>query len=293
MPADLVEVLPTGNAPLGGRAAGSEKASQRQGLAAQQLGLPVEVKTRQTGIVLRLVPAGSFTMGSPPGEKGRKSDEAQHGVTLTTPFFCGKYEVTRAQWEQVMGVHLPDTDIQERHGDVPKDQVSWEDCQNFLRELCRAEDVRPGTYRLLTEAQWEYACRADTVTPFHHGNYLYPSMANFNEAYVRSHDRERPGQDALIPVGSKKPNAWGLHDMHGNVLEWCTDWYGSYPSPLSEVNPEGADAGERRVARGGAWMSKAASCRSAARDSFWPDRRSDYLGFRLMRPVLQPVDEGR
>jgi formylglycine-generating enzyme required for sulfatase activity len=273
LPDDLVDVqYPS----LDGLAPGSEEAQERQRQAAQELGLPVEVRTRNTGIVLRLIPAGTFTMGSPASEADRYDDEGpQHQVTLTKAFYCGKFEVTQGQWESVMGSNA--SLFEEAGSDAPVDNVWVEDCQAFLKRLCQMEGVAEGTYRLLTEAEWEYACRAGTTGAYCFGD---------DESVLDEYAWFSKNSDWLThPVGQKKPNAFGLHDMHGNVLEWCQNWCGAYPSepvtdPLGPVSGGG-------VCRGGGWLFGAGVCRSACRG--WgggaPGGRFNVLGLRLARTM--------
>ena len=168
LPPDLVPITDAWYAQLEGLAGGRREAQQRQRQAVEQLGLPLEVKTRQTGIVFRLIPAGTFTMGSPTAEDGRNADETQHRVTLNRPFYCGKFEVTQGQWEAVMGANPscykrpPNYQYPAnfKRDNAPVECVSWDDCRQFCRKLCAVEAVAQDMYRLLTEAQWEYACRA-------------------------------------------------------------------------------------------------------------------------------------
>jgi formylglycine-generating enzyme required for sulfatase activity len=283
LPNDLVEVAGAPYASLVGLAAGSAAAQASQAQAVQRLGLPLEVKTRQTGIVLRLIPAGTFTMGSPTSEPGRDSDEGpQHQVTLTKPFYCGKFEVTQGQWQAVMGrnpSYLKNAGL-----DAPVEQVSWDDCQAFLKKLCQMEGVPEGTYRLLTEAEWEYACRAGTQTPFCYGNDLDASMANFNGNYPYGAGEKGVYRWTTVAVGSFRPNAWGLYDMHGNVWEWCRDWGPSSYASGSQTDPLGPLSGTGRVHRGGNWDYGAWDCRSANRRGSTPVlSRGNLLGFRLAR----------
>ncbi len=282
LPDDLVDTLYPS---LEGLAPGSEEAQDRQRQAAQELALPVEVRTRNTGIVLRLIPAGTFTMGSPESEAGRWDDEGpQHEVTLTQAFYCGKFEVTQGQWEAVMGSNP--SCFQNAGLDAPVETVSWDDCQVFLKKLCEVEGVPEGTYRLLTEAEWEYACRAGTQTPFCYGTDLDSSMANFDGEYPYGAGAEGVYRGMTTPVGSFQPNAWGLYDMHGNVWEWCQDWYGGYPSePVTD--PLGPASGDSRVVRGGSWLHIARGCRCASRDGNWRGGRIDILGLRLARTTPQ------
>jgi formylglycine-generating enzyme required for sulfatase activity len=201
-------------------------------------------------------------------------------VTLTRAFYCGKFEVTQRQWEAVMGSNP--SYFQNAGPDAPVETVSWDGCQVFLKKLCEMEGVPEGTYRLLTEAEWEYACRAGTQTPFCYGTDLDSSMANFNGKYPYGAGAEGVYRGMTTPVGSFQPNAWGLYDMHGNVWEWCQDWWGPYPSkPVTD--PLGPASGVSRVLRGGSWRSDARNCRCANRSGFRRDDRYDGLGLRLAR----------
>ncbi|GAB4401903.1 MAG: hypothetical protein OHK0053_25200 [Microscillaceae bacterium] len=220
------------------------------------------------GVVLEMVQikGGTFMMGSPTSEPERESDETQHQVTLRD-FKMGKYEVSQAQWRAVMGSNpsrFKDCD------NCPVENVSWEDIQEFLQKL---NAMTGKNYRLPTEAEWEYACRAGTTTPFYTGNNLTTDQANY--------DGNSKGQyrAKTTPVGSFAPNAWGLYDMHGNVWEWCSDWYDEYSS-TAQTNPEGPATGSYRVLRGGSWLYYASSCRSANRH-LTPTFRSSFNGFRL------------
>jgi formylglycine-generating enzyme required for sulfatase activity len=166
--------------------------------------------------------------------------------------------------------------------DAPVEQVSWEDCQAFLRKLCQMEGVPEGTYRLLTEAEWEYACRAGTQTAFCYGNDLDASMANFDGNYPYGRAAKGQYRKTTVSVGSFRPNAWGLYDMHGNVYEWCQDWYGGYASG-AVTDPLGPASGDNRVHRGGGWPVDANYSQSAARYGSLPGVRFEFLGLRLAR----------
>ncbi len=266
LPSDLVEV------------SGASTANSAQKRAVAQTSLPLEVKSRKTDIAFRLVPAGTFTMGSPSNEENRSSDETQHSVTISKPFYCGKFEVTQAQWKQVMGT----SPSKFQGSENPVEQVSWDDCQTFLKKLCDLEGVPQGTYRLLTEAQWEYACRAGTTTPFCYGNRLDSTMANFDGNYPYGGASKKVYRKKTVSVGQFKPNAWGMYDMHGNVWEWCSDWYGDYSSG-SVTDPTGVSSGSYRVRRGGSWSDNARYCRSAYRCRYSPGFRYVSVGFRLLR----------
>ena len=157
---------------------------------------------------------------------------------------------------------------------APVEQVSWDDCQEFLKKLCILEEVPPGTYRLPTETQWEYACRAGTNTAFCYGDSLDSSMANFTGKYPYKALKEAHPAKTL-PVGSFKANAWGLYDMHGNVWEWCMN----YPYNIQAVSD--------RVLRGGSWNIAAGDCRSTARLKYWSKFRFNILGFRIFRVISE------
>ena len=219
---------------------------------------------------------GTFLMGSPEEEFGRYADEVLHRVTLTQGFFLQATPVTQRQWKAVMGSNpssFPDRTLER-----PVDGVSWHDCHAFIRRL---NAVGKHRYRLPTEAEWEYACRAGTSTAFYSGD-ITPSETELDPALDAVGWYRLNAQGAPHPVGRKQPNPWGLYDMHGNLCEWCEDWYGPYPEG-HVVDPVNTRAGDGRVCRGGSWASGAATCRSAARFCFAPDCRSDFVGFRLVR----------
>ena len=238
--------------------------------------------TISDGVTLEMMPcpAGSFTMGSLADEEGRSDDEKPHRVTLTKPFLIGKYEVTQAQYKAVMGKNPSDF----RGDDRPVESVNWHEAVAFCSRLNEiTEGKRPQGYKftLPTEAQWEYACRAGTATAFCYGNSLDSDMANFDGNYPYNAEKGKY-REKTVSVGSFRPNAWGIYDMHGNVREWCLDRYGKYGG--DETDPTGPSTGRGYVRRGGSWSSHARSCRSALR-SRGVIRNSD-LGFRL---ALVPV----
>jgi len=242
------------------------------------------------GIRLCWCPPGRFRMGSPPDEPGRRADESQVEVTLTAGFWMGKYEVTQGQWQRVMG-EVPGPLNAGAGEDFPIYWVSFVEAEEFCRKLtalARASGGLPAgwEFRLPTEAQWEYACRAGGTTAFSFGDTLTSAEANIGKPYNGT-PTGVPGS-AASRVGSYRANAWGLHDMHGNEFEWCRDWYhgqlpGGADPDLSEVKglPNG-DGTYSRVRRGGAWMDPAAFCRSALRLRYEPPRRSDHIGFRVV-----------
>ena len=220
-----------------------------------------------TKITLYWCPPGKFTMGSPPVEKGRFPNEVQHEVTLTRGFWLGKTEVTQGQWQAVMGslpCHFKDGP------NLPVETVGWDDAQEFCGKLT-AKGLLPEGWKfaLPTEAQWEYACRAGTT-----GDYAgdLDGMAwHVGNSGGKTHE-----------VGTKKANAWGLHDMHGNVCEWCADWLGDYPTGAT-VDPRGPANDPRmvRVVRGGGWFLESQYCRSANREWSAPAYRGNGLGLRV------------
>jgi formylglycine-generating enzyme required for sulfatase activity len=223
------------------------------------------------GVKMELVriPAGEFLMGSPEDEGTRDVDEGpHHRVRISKPFYMGKYEVTQAQWKAVMGENP--SGIQ-GSGDLPVEQVSWYDSVDFCWNASR----KTGKYiRLPSEAEWEYACRAGSTTAYSFGG--SPDPLSQYAWYIDNSDPK------THPMGQKKPNRWGLYDMHGNVWEWCADWYGeSYYATSPASDPRGAASDEFRVVRGGSWLSRGRDCRSANRYWYMPDDRKHYIGFRV------------
>jgi len=228
---------------------------------------------------------GSFLMGSPAEERERAVEEGpQTRVTLTKGYWMGKHEVTEEEWTAVMGRNPSKF---KGEADLPVENVSWEEAIAYCRKLTERER-RAGRlpagyeYNLPTEAQWEYACRAGTTGATAFGESLSSTQANFDGNYSYAEGSKGPNLGRTAKVGSYAPNAWGLSDMHGNVAEWCLDWYGSYRGG-SLTDPTGARQGSFRVIRGGYWNSYARYCRSAQRIIIIPTYRYDYFGFR---PVL-------
>jgi formylglycine-generating enzyme len=206
------------------------------------------------------IPAGTFTMGSPSSEKGRKDDEIQHQVTLSS-FKMSKYPITFEQYDafcEATGRNKPGASVR---GKNPVSRVTWDDARAFAEWMgCR----------LPTEAEWEYAARANTTTPFYTGDCLTSDQANF--------DGSKP-----LPVGSFPPNAFGLYDMHGNILQWCNDWYGEYNAD-EKINPKGPEKGNNKIIRGGGWGNAAWECRSAYRGGgLYPGTRGTGIGFRIVK----------
>lgn len=259
------------------------------------------------------IPAGSFLMGSPPAEPGRGGDEPQHPVTVSA-FFMNRYLVTQAQWKAAMGRNPSYFKGDDR---LPVEGVTWYDCIEFCNVQSRAEgrtpcyaylglgtdpeqwpkdwkhhvhdhircDWQAGGYRLPTEAEWEYACRAGTGTATPYGPSLSSAQANFNGEHPYRHARKGPYLRQTMEVGSYPPNPWGLYDLLGNISQWCWDWYGDYPLEAAR-DPRGPGPGSgRRVYRGGSWFSYGQDLRSANRFHDTPSFRLDMLpgGLRLAR----------
>jgi formylglycine-generating enzyme required for sulfatase activity len=252
---------------------------------AKHLGVEVET-VNSIGIKLVLVPPGEFQMGSPESEPSRDDDETQHRVRITKPYYLGMYEVTQAEYERVMGAN-PSNDktvAGQNTSRFPVERVSWEEAVEFCRKLSAmsAEQSAGRVYRLPTEAEWEFACRAGTVTPFHFGSQLNGREANCDGNYPYGTTTKGTYLQRPTTVGSYASNGFGLFDMHGNVREWCSDWYDSgYYANSPTDDPTGLTSGSLRVDRGGGWDGDARDCRSAYRYSSSPDSRYDNLGFRL------------
>jgi len=246
---------------------------------------PVQTFTLSNNVKLEMVKikAGTFMMGSPEGELGRSGDETQHQVTLTKDYWLGKFEVTQAQWQAVMSNNPSHFKGDNR----PVECVRWNEAKEFcdkLNEKCAGKLPAGYKFDLPTEAQWEYACRAGTTTALNNGKNLTDEKYNCeNLAEVAWYDYQNK-ENQTHQVGQKRPNNWGLYDMHGNVWEWCRDRYGSYSG--DETDPVGPSSGSGRVVRGGSWGDGAQLCRSANRSNCDPADRSDDLGFRL---ALVPV----
>ena len=224
-----------------------------------------------------LIKPGTFIMGSRFDEPMRDDDEIRHKVTLTKKIRIQATEVTQSQWKEIMGNNP--SYFKDCADNCPVERVSWNDCREFIRRLNKREGA--AKYRLPTEAEWEYVCRAGGLTAFADGEMT----------------GRRCGHDPILdemgwycgnsgkmthPVGQRQPNKWGIFDMHGNVWEWCEDWYGKYPSG-HVTDPSGPSSGRRRVFRGGGWLHNISHCRSANRFRDNPDFSSRYIGFRLVK----------
>lgn len=230
--------------------------------------------TNSIGMKFVWIAPGSFVMGSPKGEANRSDNETQHKVTLTRGFCMGLHLVTQEQWQAVMG-NNPSKFGGEKN--LPVECVSWDDCQEFTKKL---RDKDKQLYRLPTEAEWEFCCRAGTTTPFFFGETISTDQVNYHGTFVYGNGTKGKYREKTTPTGSFPANAWGLQDMHGNLWQWCQDWYGDYPAS-DVVDPQGPENGEHRVLRGGSWVDFPWNCRSAFRIRFGPDYRSYCGGLRV------------
>jgi len=228
------------------------------------LGDPV---VNSVGMLLVPIPAGTFTMGRP---------AVAHKVTLTKPFLLGQHEVTQEQYEKVMGTNPSKFKGKQN----PVEGVSWNDAVEFCRKLSQLSEEKAAgyVYRLPTEAEWECACRAETTT-----KYSFGDSASELGAYGWYDENS---EKTTHPVGGKKPNPWGLYDMHGNVFEWCQDWYGDYPSG-SVTDPTGAASGSSRVIRGGGWYGDPRLLPFGEPRWNAPGFRRSSLGFRVLRSSIK------
>ncbi|MDR1241174.1 MAG: formylglycine-generating enzyme family protein [Deltaproteobacteria bacterium] len=226
--------------------------------------------TNSIGMEFVLIPAGSFMMGTDKNvEDAADNETPQHRVYISKPFYLGKHEVTQAQWETIMG----DNPSRFQGRSNPVEQVSWDDAQEFVRRLNQREGH--ARFRLPTEAEWEYAARAETTTAYSFGDGT-DNLGRY--AWYGDNSSGKPH-----PVGQKEPNAWGLYDIHGNVWEWVQDRFGERYYAISPASDPGgpSDGPPLHVFRGGSWHNPAKFCRSADRNYYTPYFRSELLGFRL------------
>ncbi len=236
---------------------------------------PKQRFTNSLGMEFVFIKPGAFTMGSPTDELGRDDDEKQHQVTLTRGVYIQTTEVTQSQWQRVMGSNP--SKLKNCGPNCPVENVSWYDAMEFIKNLNRIGSK--GQYRLPTEAEWEYAARAGTDTAFANGGIIEmrcgqdPNLDAIGWYCGNSDEKAHP-------AAKKMPNAWGIYDMHGNVWEWCSDWYAEYPSG-SVTNPSGPSSGSVRIRRGGSWTFISGGCRSAVRYGTRPVVHGRIIGFRL------------
>jgi formylglycine-generating enzyme required for sulfatase activity len=245
------------------------------------------------------IQGGTFMMGSPASEAGRNNDRegSQHRVTVSS-FYMGKYEVTQAEYEAVMGSNPSSF----KGDNLPVEQVSWYDAAEYCNKRSQREGLTAAYtisgsgasrtvtwnrsasgYRFPTEAEWEYACRAGSTTPFSTGGNITTNQANYNGNNPYNNNAKGTYREKMTAAGSCAANDWGLYDMHGNVWEWCWDWYGAYGTG-TQTDPMGAVSGANRVCRGGSWRSSAGDVRSAFRSHNTPSDSYYNVGFRLVRP---------
>jgi formylglycine-generating enzyme required for sulfatase activity len=238
------------------------------------------------------IPGGTFLMGSPASEPDRSDSEVQHRVTVSS-FSMSRYEATQKEWREVMGSNPSYF----KGDDLPVECVSWYDVIEYCNRRSQREGLTPAYtrngdtvtwnrsangYRLPTEAEWEYVCRAGTAAPFSTGNNITTAQANYDGNYPYNGNAEGVYRDRTWTVGSGAANAWGLYDMHGNVFEWCWDWWGAYPAE-DQADPDGPASGRYRAIRGGSWYHVGRIVRSAYRNRYDPADRNGDLGFRLAR----------
>jgi len=244
------------------------------------------------------IPKGTFLMGTAEGEEHSDDDEyPQHPVTVDE-FFMGKYPVTQAQWRAVATLpkieHDLDPDPSQFKGkNRPVEQVSWHEAVEFCQRLSQATGL---DYRLPSEAEWEYACRAGTTTPFAFGDTLTTNLANYDGNYTLGHNLKGEYREQTTPVGSFPANGFGLYDMHGNVWEWCADpWHDNYQGAPSDGRPwlDKDATKHRRPVRGGSWYNSPRNCRCAVRSGYIQGARSHVIGFRVRCSVAQVVKTKR
>ncbi len=225
----------------------------------------------------RWLEPGSFMMGSPVNEPERYNDETQHKVTFSKGFWLADSTVTQELWQLVMGSNP--SKFKGRHRPVEK--ISWHDARKFIDTLNK---LVPGlSVSLPTEAQWEYGCRAGTITPFSFGDNITPKQVNYDGRYPYNNGEKGKNRKETVDVKTLPCNAWGLYEMHGNVWEWCEDWFQEDLGSDSVTDPKGPEGGEDRVVRGGSWRSDGRFVRSAIRLRYHPGLRHDVIGFRLAR----------
>ena len=270
-------------ASLDNLALGSEKAQAAQ-KAEVSLNRPLEVKLKKSGISFRLIPAGSFIMGS---KKGHFLEKAVHGVTLTESFYCGKFTITQAEWKKVMG-SLPKRYKAIRailNDQLPMIEVSWNDCMAYLRQVEKFEGMPKNSLHLLTEAQWEYSCRAGTKTEFYFGDSVTSKYINFNGKKPFGDAAIGPFVNKILPGGQYPANAFGLYDMHGNVGQWCADSCAGLRAKAETYKDDIVDPiskkGTNRVYRGSGYRVSSFYNRSSSRMGVLPNRTYANVGFRI------------
>jgi formylglycine-generating enzyme required for sulfatase activity len=275
-PSDSTAEVPTNNSSTDTLRNSSDSSVTINIKSGKTAGERMTLKISNVEYAFRWCPAGSFMMGSPESEEERWENETQHRVTLSNGFWMQETEITQEQWESITG----NNPSKFKGSPLPVERVSWIDCQGYVSKL---NNVVSSGYKfsLPTEAQWEYACRAGTSTPFNFGSVLNGNKANCAGNYPYGTGTKGKYWEMTTTVGSYSANGWGVYDMHGNVWEWCRDWYGDYPSG-NVTDPTGVNNGSHRVSRGGSWCSNARSCRSTYRNYYMPTFRDSNLGCRLV-----------
>jgi formylglycine-generating enzyme required for sulfatase activity len=258
--------------------------TSEQPLGVDHYGLFAEIAVAGVSQRFRWMAPGHFLMGSPPDEPEREDDEVQHEVRLSRGFWLADTACTQALWQAVTGANPSEFQDDVRN---PVENVSWNDVQTFLSELNRRV---PGLQaRLPSEAEWEYACRAGTTTPFSFGDNITPEQVNYDGNHPYAGGEKGLYRQKTVPVGSLPANPWGLYEMHGNVWEWCADWYGDYPS-TPQVDPTGPQTGDSRVLRGGSWNFNGRHARCAFRYGYVPGYRYLHFGFRFAPGQSGPAE---
>ncbi|MBL8472843.1 MAG: SUMF1/EgtB/PvdO family nonheme iron enzyme [Rhodocyclaceae bacterium] len=249
-------------------------------LRKDRYGVYAELRVKDVVQKLRWIAPGRFMMGSPADEPERFLKELQHEVVLSDPFWLADTACTQALWQAVTGADPSRGKGAQR----PVDMVSWNDV--VLGFLPALDALEPKLQAVLpTEAQWEYACRAGSKTPFSFGNTVTVDQVNYDGNYPYAHCPKGQDRARTIDVAALPANPWGLYQMHGNVWEWCADWYGNY-GLAKQTDPTGPRNGRERVLRGGSWSDYAGYCRAACRHAYEPAERSDYVGFRFAVPAV-------
>jgi formylglycine-generating enzyme required for sulfatase activity len=241
-----------------------------------EFGFWIEFTYKQAVQRMRWIKPGRFLMGSPENEPERGSDEIQHEVIVTEGFWLADTACTQELWQVVMGTNPS----RFKGANRPVENMGWENCGDFLEKINRL--VPDISLRLPTEAQWEYACRSGTTTPFSFGNSINPGLVNYNGEYPYSDGKKGLYRKQTVKVKSLPPNRWGLYEMHGNVWEWCADWYDDYPDSCVS-DPVGPAEGSYHVLRGGSWIGDGGNCRSADRSLYDSGHRYGRTGFRFSR----------
>jgi formylglycine-generating enzyme required for sulfatase activity len=247
-------------------------------------GLPWRIRHQVTGIELLLVPPGEFSLGSPEGEVGRKAQwEIQRKCSITQPFYLAATEVSQRQWLQIMPTNPSWFDEFQVAGladqlELPVDQVTWVECNDFC-------DEAGGVFRLPSEAEWEYACRAGTTTAFSFGDSITIGQVNFDSQKPFAGGAPAQGRGTTVRCGSLPGNQWGFHEMHGNVMEWCADAWQDQPDRTTEAPTTHPNPKQARPCRGGGWYSAGAFCRSATRNMNSPRGADSICGFRVAMSV--------